>query len=90
MNIENDERHYNFCIKIIKRLHLEPNEFFKEVANKREYECLIFKWIKQLYLDGKSIEDSVDFIYKARYLVHFYRINIKLPNKKKNELKCAS
>ncbi|WP_024772955.1 hypothetical protein [Aquimarina macrocephali] len=90
MNIENDERYYKFCIEIIKRLHLEPNLFFEEVASKREYECLLFKWINQLYIEGKSVDDSIDFIYQARYMVHFYRIDIKLPNKKKSELKYAS
>ena len=70
MDIENDEKYYDFCIEIIKRLHLDRNNFFKEVANLRPYESLVFSWINLHYFEGFSIDDTIDYIYKARYMLY--------------------
>ena len=87
MDIENDEKYYEFCIEIIKRLHLDRNNFFKEVANLRPYESLVFSWINLNYFEGFSIDDTIDYIYKARYMLYFKGLTKKLSNKKKGKLR---
>jgi len=84
MTIQNDQQHYQFCIAILKRLHLAPKPFFKAVAHQKRYESLVYIWINQLFTRNISIEKSLQLIYEARHRAFFYGTITELPTKKKH------
>ncbi len=68
MSIKKNEAHYRFMNAILKALHLESNYFFYDVVQKRPYEVLIYNWMNKLYKNGKSREEAIEYIHRARRL----------------------
>ncbi len=86
MTIQEDEAHYKFCLDVLKSFHLEPMQFFKRLTKKEEYEIIMFSWINTLYFRGCSVEETIEYIYKARYHIFFKNEVIELPKKKSDSI----
>lgn len=82
MDIENDQKYYSFCLRILNAFHLDSFIFFKNLAQENEYETLIFYWIDELYKRNIPVDESISFIHKARRQKIFYGKTIELPKKK--------
>ena len=82
MNIENDQKYYSFCLSILNAFHLDSFTFFKNLTNGDDYETQFFYWINELYSRNISVDESTQFIFKARHLKTFYQTNLELPKKK--------
>ena len=67
MPIENDELHYQFCLEILRSLNFKRKDFFVKLAHDIPYERMIYGWINKMFEQGKTKEETVEFIYKAIY-----------------------
>ena len=67
MPIEHDELHYQFCLAILRSLHFRRKDFFVKLAQDNPYERMIYGWINKMFEQGKTKEETIDFIYKTRY-----------------------
>ncbi|WP_438423998.1 hypothetical protein [Aquimarina macrocephali] len=64
--------HHNkskFVIVIIESLHMKADTFMYNLAHHHPYEMLLYVWINKLYTKGKSIDDAIQLIYKARNIL---------------------
>lgn len=64
--------HYSkreFVIDIIEALHMKLDAFMYNLANHNPYEMLLYVWINKLYSKGKSSEEAIQLIYKARNIL---------------------
>ncbi|MEW7277768.1 hypothetical protein ABW636_04155 [Aquimarina sp. 2201CG1-2-11] len=67
MPIAQDELHYQFCLDILESLHFKRKDFFTKLAEGSPYEMMIYDWMHLMFEQGKTKEEAIDFIYKARY-----------------------
>ncbi|MEW7280697.1 hypothetical protein ABW636_19070 [Aquimarina sp. 2201CG1-2-11] len=67
MPIEQDELHYQFFLEILQPLRFEAKDFFTKLAEESPYEMMIYEWIHSMFEQEKTKEETLDFIYKARY-----------------------
>ncbi len=58
-------------VEAIQALCLKLDQFVYNLGHHSPYEVILYIWIQRLYLKGKSSEDAVQLIYKAkkRYLL---------------------
>lgn len=68
MSIQKNEAHYIFMIEVLRALHLQSDNFFYDVLQKTPYEVLIYNWMDKLYKSGKSREEAIEYIHRARRL----------------------
>lgn len=79
MSIEKDDIRFRFINEVLSALHLESKSFFYDVAQKRPYEVLIYNWINKLYKKGKSREEAIEQIHRARRLFILRTYNAPKP-----------
>lgn len=51
---------------ILTALHIKKDEFIYNLINYSPYEITLYLWINKLYSKGKSTDDAIQLIYKAR------------------------
>ncbi len=85
MDIKKDKKHYIFFLKVLKAFYLEPNIFFKCCAENKDYETTMYSWINQLCIEERSVDYSVQKIYRARHLLYFMGVETIIMPKKKND-----
>ncbi len=55
-----------FITAILQALHLKTDAFVYNLTKQSPYEMIIYVWIDKLYEKGKTTEEAVQLIYKAR------------------------
>ncbi len=55
-----------FIAEILKALHLKMDVFMYNLVHLKSYEILLYNWINKLYAKGKTNEEALELIYKAR------------------------
>ncbi|WP_103072320.1 hypothetical protein [Aquimarina sediminis] len=60
---------HKFMSDIIKMLHLKMNLFIYNLSHDSSYELILYSWINKLYAKGKTTEEAVQLIYKARNIL---------------------
>ena len=63
--LENNDKHM-FMSDVLKMLHIKTDIFLNNLANHHDYEMVIYLWIDKLFTKGKTSEEAVQIIYKAR------------------------
>ncbi|MBQ0735791.1 hypothetical protein [Aquimarina celericrescens] len=58
-----------FIVDTIQALHIKLDQFMYNLVHHSPYEIVLYIWIHKLYLKGKSSEDAVQLIYKARNML---------------------
>ncbi len=58
-----------FMSDILQALHLKTDEFMYNLVHDSPYEIILYNWINKLYAQGKSSDDAIQVIYKARNIV---------------------
>ncbi len=58
-----------FIVDIILALHMKIDEFMYNLVHHHPYETILYLWIHKLYLKGKSSDEAIQLIYKARNIV---------------------
>lgn len=63
---------HRYLAEILVYLHLEFDNFILAILNGDPYETLVYQWVDKLYEKGKSINEALPVMYKARnfYLLH--------------------
>ncbi|WP_025740897.1 hypothetical protein [Aquimarina pacifica] len=56
-----------FMAGIIQSLHLRLDDFIYNVAHQARYETILYHWMLTLYKKGKSVDDAIQLIYRARH-----------------------
>ncbi|GAA4273657.1 hypothetical protein U6A24_18195 [Aquimarina gracilis] len=64
---EYDEKS-KFVVDTILALHFKLDQFMYDLVHCSHYEIIIYLWIQNLYHKGKSCEEAVQLIYRARNL----------------------
>ncbi len=54
---------------ILKALHFKMDAFMYNLAYNSPYEMLLYNWISKLYRKGKTSEEALQLIYKARNIL---------------------
>lgn len=74
--------HYKskFVVAIIESLHMKADTFMYNLAHHHPYEMLLYVWINKLYTKGKSIDDTIQLIYKARNILLLRNNNMVCSN----------
>lgn len=68
METDENTRHYQFTLDLLKALHLNEDSFFDDLANGAPYEVQIYKWINKLFKQRKSVEEAIALIHRVRRL----------------------
>ncbi|WP_281988970.1 hypothetical protein [Aquimarina aggregata] len=55
-----------FINDILKVFHLRMDEFIYKIVHHHPYEIVLYLWITKLYTRGKSTDEAIQIIYKAR------------------------
>ncbi|WP_103866595.1 MULTISPECIES: hypothetical protein [Aquimarina] len=79
MSIKKDDIYHRFTNEVLNALHLEFKNFFCDVDKKRPYEVLIYTWINKLYKKGKTREEAIEHIHRARRLFILRTYNAPKP-----------
>ena len=58
-----------FITTIIEALHMKQDAFMYNHDHHSPYEVLLYHWLNKLYKKGKSIDYSIQLIYKARNIL---------------------
>ncbi len=74
MTLEQDESHYQFCLGILRLLHIDKEEFFRRLATNNRYETFLYRWIHRMFTKEKTEEETVQFIYRVRRRCYFNSI----------------
>lgn len=61
-----DRQKHQYIVTIIQALHLKLDTFIYNLAHQNPYETLLYTWITKLYTKGKSSDEALQLIYKAR------------------------
>ncbi|WP_281989961.1 hypothetical protein [Aquimarina aggregata] len=74
LEIEQTKERCKYVKKVVNALHMELDDFMNKLLYNYPYEAIIYVWINKLYKKGKSHEDALQLIYKARvfYLLKKY------------------
>ncbi len=68
----NDQLHLSknrFITEILQALHIKTDEFMYNLAHRNPYEILLYTWINKLFTKGKSCDEAIELIYKARNIL---------------------
>ncbi len=68
-NSRNKIYNHHFTKFIVEALHIRPAEFKEAVENQWCYESLLYEWITRLFKKGKTKEQALQIIYRARILL---------------------
>ncbi|WP_024770417.1 hypothetical protein [Aquimarina macrocephali] len=60
---------HKFMSDILQALHLKMDEFMYNLAHHTPYEMILYSWINKLYTKGRSSEEAIQLIYKARNIL---------------------
>ena len=66
MEHQHPTHHHLFIASVVQSLHFSVVEFMANVAAHYEYERMLYRWITKCYQRGKSSEETLQLIYKAR------------------------
>ncbi len=65
--MENDPHtKHQFICDILQALHLQTDWFMYNLAHQQPYECIVYRWMLQLYDKNMSSQQAIALIYKAR------------------------
>ncbi len=67
MPIAQDEIHYRYLLDILRALHIKRKDFMTKLAQNSKYEMMLYAWINMLFVQDKTKDEAIDFIYKCRY-----------------------
>ncbi|WP_271768991.1 hypothetical protein [Aquimarina algiphila] len=54
---------------ILQALHHKMDEFMYNLVHYSSYEIILYLWINKLYAQGKSSDEAIQLIYKARNIL---------------------
>ncbi len=74
MTIHQDDNHYQFCLGILRLLHIDKEEFFRGLATNNRYETFLYSWIYRMFIKEKTKEETVKLIYRVRRRCYFNSI----------------
>ncbi len=66
MDQKNQHQKNKFMVAIMQALHMRFDEFMYNLVHHSPYEIILYSWINKLYTQGKSSDDAIQLIYKAR------------------------
>ncbi|TSE02780.1 MULTISPECIES: hypothetical protein [Aquimarina] len=58
-----------FISEILEALHIKADEFVYNLGQHNPYEIILYTWIHKLYGKGKSVDEAIQLIYKARNIL---------------------
>ncbi len=67
---------HRFMTVILAALHMQHDDFIQQVAQRTPYETIVYHWIHNLYQKGKSTEEAIQLIYRARHICYLGRTTL--------------
>ncbi|MBL0685335.1 hypothetical protein [Aquimarina mytili] len=62
------QKHHYFAT-ILQALHFKMDAFIYNLVHHSPYETLLYRWMVKLYKKGKTSEEALQLIYKARNII---------------------
>ncbi len=61
-------KHHYFA-NILQAMHFKMDVFMYNLVHQGMYEMILYIWIDKLYKKGKTIEEALQILYKARNML---------------------
>ncbi|TPN87392.1 hypothetical protein [Aquimarina algicola] len=79
MQTQGQQQKNVFINEVLAALHLSTNQFMYNLVHYHHYEVILYAWMTKLYKKGKSSDEAIQLIYKARnlFMLNYYKTTCK-------------
>ncbi|TPN87969.1 hypothetical protein [Aquimarina algicola] len=75
MHIGSQPSKNKFIATVLAAFHMTTDQFMYNLVRQSLYETILYLWINKLYTKGKTSDEAIQLIYKARnlFLLDYYK-----------------